>query len=105
MGLAAPDVGQEAHVTRSKGRGGRPWRRIAAQVLRSNPVCWLCGHRIDLTLDAKHPMSGTVDHVTSLHQGGAPRDLANLKPAHRRCNSRKGAGDAAPSQPTTSRAW
>jgi 5-methylcytosine-specific restriction endonuclease McrA len=91
-------------VTRSKGRSGRPWRRVRAQVLADNPTCWLCGHPIDLTLPATHTMSPTVDHVTALAAGGQERDPANLRPAHRRCNSRKGAGQAQPRQPT-SRPW
>jgi 5-methylcytosine-specific restriction endonuclease McrA len=91
-------------MTRSKGRSGRPWRRIRAEVLASNSVCWLCGHPIDLTLPATHAMSATVDHVVSLAAGGDPRGAENLKPAHRRCNSRKGAGEAQLNAPT-SRPW
>lgn len=91
-------------MTRSKGRTGRPWRRLARRTLRDNPVCWLCGQLIDLTLPATHPMSGTADHVQPLSRGGAERDPGNLRPAHRRCNSARGNRPAAPPVPQ-SRAW
>lgn len=91
-------------MTRSKGRSGRPWVRLAHRVLRENPVCWLCGHDIDLTLPPTDRMSGTADHVIPLDAGGPPRDPDNVKPAHRSCNSRKGNRTTTPAAPT-SRAW
>lgn len=71
---------------RSKGRTGRPWRRIRAEILRANPFCF-CGERIDMTLPPGDPMSATVDHVVPLSQGGDPHARSNLRSAHRRCNS------------------
>ncbi|MEU8270145.1 HNH endonuclease [Sphaerisporangium sp. NPDC049002] len=93
-------------MPRSKGRTGRPWRRITQQ-LRTSPggdICWLCGHAIDLTLPAAHPMSWTADHVDPISRGGAPRDPRLLKPAHRRCNSKRGNRTPVPAF-RTSRAW
>jgi 5-methylcytosine-specific restriction endonuclease McrA len=55
-------------------------------------VCWLCGGPIDPLLNYNDRMSWTLDHVISLKDGGAPMDPANARPAHRSCNSRKGAG-------------
>ena len=97
-------------MPRSKGRTGRPWRRLAATVrarAAAGEPCWLCGHPIDLTLPARHPRAFSVDHVTSLAAGGAPRDLANCAPAHLGCNARKGDGTRRSTQPLarTSRAW
>ena len=72
-------------VTPSHGRTGRPWRRLRAQVLDGSTLCWLCGQ---LGAD-------TVDHVLPLSRfPELAHDLANLRPAHRSCNSRKGAGRA-----------
>ena len=97
-------------MPRSKGRTGRPWRRLAAQVrarAANGEPCWLCGHPIDLTLPWRDPQSFTVDHARSLATGGAPRDPDNLRPSHRLCNARKGDGTRRRSQPLarTSRAW
>lgn len=93
-------------MARSKGRAGRPYRRACAE-LRASPAgrtCWLCGQPIDLNLDARDPMSWTADHVDPLSHGGAEVDLANLRPAHRRCNSSRGNRDPW-DRLETSRAW
>lgn len=79
-------------MARAKGRTGRPWLRAAARVKRNSNVCWICGGAIDVTLGARDPMSFTVDHVVPLALGGAERDPENLRPAHRRCNSKRGTG-------------
>jgi hypothetical protein len=71
-----------------RGRWGRPWRRVRAQVLAASTVCWVCGH----------DGSDSVDHITPLALGGAALDPANLAPAHhkpcttcgRRCNTARG---------------
>ena len=73
-----------------KGRMGGPWRRIRREILAGTPVCHICTKEIDNLLPANHPMSATVDHLISLASGGAPLDRANLAPAHRICNLRKG---------------
>lgn len=79
------------------GRAGTRWNRAVTQLKReSAPVCWLCGRDIDMTLDPRHPMSWTADHIEPLSKRP---DLAyepsNLRPAHRRCNSIKSDGVAA----------
>lgn len=90
-------------MPRNKGRSGRPWRRIRAQILAASTTCWICGHG----------GADTVDHVIALSKGGDPLDPANLRPAHgvrgcatcgRKCNSSKGASTAPPA-PRASRAW
>lgn len=66
----------------SRGRHGRPWRRLRIQILdRDRRICHLCGH----------PGADTVDHLVPLAAGGHPTDPANLAAAHLTCNSRKGA--------------
>jgi 5-methylcytosine-specific restriction endonuclease McrA len=69
---------------------GRAWRRLRAEVLARNSVCYLCGHSIDQSLHWNDPMGATVDHV--IPRRVAPHlalDPTNVRPAHRRCNSRK----------------
>lgn len=82
-------------MSRSKGRTGRPWRRVRAQVLAVSDVCHLCGK----------PGADTVDHVIPLSLGGPPLDPANLRPAHSRCNSRRGNRMTARPPLNTSRQW
>ncbi|YCK35160.1 hypothetical protein ACNF49_14055 [Actinomadura sp. ATCC 39365] len=94
-------------MPRSKGRTGRPWRRVRAQVLAASTTCWLCGH----------DQAGDVDHDPPLVElerlGLDPRDKRYLKPAHGvqgcptcgiKCNQVKGARAAQPQAPT-SRRW
>ncbi|HEY9391265.1 MAG TPA: HNH endonuclease signature motif containing protein [Mycobacteriales bacterium] len=82
------------HGRRGRGRVGRPWRRVRAEVLAQSDVCALCGL----------PGADTVDHKIPLILGGDPLDRDNLQPAHHSCNSRKGKRLTAPRR-TTSRRW
>jgi 5-methylcytosine-specific restriction endonuclease McrA len=78
-------------VSNAKGHGrtGRPWRRIRAEVLAASDVCWLCGKA--------DPPADTVDHILPISKyPELAHDMANLRPAHRSCNSRKGAGGVTP---------
>lgn len=78
---------------RSKGRTGRPWRRLRESVRRRRDPCHLCGHPIDYTLDWPDPKSFTVDHIIPLtHAPDLARDRNNTAAAHLDCNSSKGAG-------------
>ncbi len=74
--------------------------RISARnrrILHNNPVCHICGHDIDLTIQywikdttpwRVHPDAGVVDHVIPLDKGGT-EDPSNCAPAHARCNRDK----------------
>jgi 5-methylcytosine-specific restriction endonuclease McrA len=57
-----------------------PVEAIQARMDYFGNVCHLCGE----------PEANTVDHVKPLAVGG-PHIVANLRPAHRACNSSKGA--------------
>lgn len=79
---------------------------------RANGVpCALCGKPFDWSIkDYRHPMSFTADHVHAMARGGAL--LGPLRPAHRRCNSARQAGDrdgvqvrVPVTKPVTSRVW
>ncbi|MEU0634533.1 HNH endonuclease [Streptomyces sp. NPDC005989] len=86
-------------------RNGRPYRRLVSAVKAMRQPCWLCGHDIPPRLDARHPLSFTLDHVVPLSRGGALLDPANARSAHRRCNSARGnRTEARPKQPS-SRRW
>lgn len=85
-------------------RNGRPYRRLVAQMKAQGDPCWLCGHNIDPRLDARHPLSFTLDHAVPLSRGGDLLDPANARPAHRRCNSARG-NRITPRTLTTSRRW
>lgn len=61
-------------------------KRIAR---RRNTPCWLCGEPIHFDADWKHPLSFTADHVHAVANGGSM--LGELRPAHRSCNSKRGA--------------
>jgi len=57
-------------------------------------LCHLCKQPIDPKLRTPHPSAATLDHVVPLARGG--RDwIANIRPAHLRCNRRKGRGPLA----------
>lgn len=97
-------------VAKNAGRSGRNWRKVIEFVRRELPwVCWVCGNPILKHLNhATDPMGHTVDHdpprKTLLLLGLDPEDPRYLRPAHRRCNSRKGSGEA-PIPPKASRRW
>jgi hypothetical protein len=70
------------------GRKGRPWRRLRLEILNESDTCWLCGLPGADTVDHRLPLS---KHPELAH------DRSNLSPAHKVCNSRKGASvNAAP---------
>jgi 5-methylcytosine-specific restriction endonuclease McrA len=98
-------------MPRSKGRHGRPFRRIRAQILAQGKPCWICRQPIDLTIPwrdpytgAANPWSATIDHLQPLARGGDPLDPTNLAAAHRRCNIQR-AHRLYRLYPTTSRRW
>lgn len=54
---------------------------------KHNLPCHLCGNRFDWTLDYRHPMAFTADHIDPVGTGGSM--TGELAPAHRSCNSRR----------------
>jgi 5-methylcytosine-specific restriction endonuclease McrA len=73
-------------------RNRRVFRRDAALVLafQHGYRCHICGELIDVSLGPTDRMSLTIDHVVPVALGGTD-DVDNLRPAHRVCNSIKGA--------------
>lgn len=81
---------------KSHGRKGHRWRQLRAMVLESSDVCWLCGT----------PGADTIDHVLPLSiYPELAHDLSNLRPAHKSCNSSKGAGRNHQPKMPRSRRW
>ncbi|MCA1693634.1 MAG: HNH endonuclease [Actinobacteria bacterium] len=102
-------------VPRSKGRCGRPWRRLRADIAAQRRPCWICGQRINYQLPYRDPWTGavnvwsyTVHHIVPIVADGAPLDPKNCVPSHLNCNQRVGVGVVAAlvgAELTTSRAW
>src|SRR5262249_15817145 len=68
-------------------------------------VCWLCGNGIDMSLPHTAEISWTVDHVQSVKSNPELiTDPTNLREAHRKCNSVKGARNSAV-RPVASKLW
>ena len=71
----------------AKGSARRKLRRwLKAQGL----PCHLCGRPIDYDLPARDPWAFEVDEIRPVSLGGDPYDPANVAPAHRICNQRRG---------------
>jgi 5-methylcytosine-specific restriction endonuclease McrA len=62
---------------------------LKRQAKRTQTPCWICHKPFDFTLEWKHPMAFTADHVKAIANGGSM--TGELRPAHRSCNSRRGA--------------
>lgn len=77
--LAAPGGPRETWG----GRRATEYLQLTLQTYGS--ICWLCGL----------PGANSADHVIPIADGGAVFAIANLAPAHRRCNYARGARPAA----------
>lgn len=64
--------------------------RLRAQVAAQGLPCHLCGMPIDTDLPSGHPMCLEADEIVPVSRGGNPLDPANVAPAHRSCNQRRG---------------
>lgn len=60
---------------------------------RDKHTCKLCHKPVDLSLHYNDPMSATLDHIVPQSWTLIPdHSVKNLRTAHRRCNSVRGAG-------------
>lgn len=82
-------------VPKDDPRSSAQWKRIRAEILDESDICWIC----------KHPGANSIDHVIPVKLGGAMFDPANLRPAHLRCNQKKGVKPGAQLRNPTSRRW
>lgn len=74
-----PSCKPRKQYARPSGRYNGDYPKNRALCLAASDICWLCGY----------PGADTADHVVPITRGG-DHSLANLKPAHNRCNNRKG---------------
>lgn len=72
-------------------RDERIYAKLKSYAQNGELCCYLCGEPID-NPDSLSCDGYTLDHVTA-HKWGGKSILANAKPAHRGCNSKKGARD------------
>jgi hypothetical protein len=67
-------------------RNGHRRRQLRARLLRTTTVCEVCGHELDESLPAGHPMAAEVDERIPIAFGGDPLDPANVRLVHAQCN-------------------
>ena len=80
-----------AHIPAWSGRRAQAaLRKVKANGRRRNTPCFICSQPIDYSLPAGHPMSFEVDEIRPASRGGSVIDPANVAPAHRICNERRG---------------
>lgn len=91
----------------TRGRGGRRWARLSANLRMQHRRCCRCGQPIDYRLNYPDPESFSVDHYPhplSTHPHLA-EDPGNLDAAHLRCNKAAGNREIKPRIGVVSRAW
>lgn len=66
-----------------------PLISVAQLGVRDGWRCGICRRRVDPSLPYQHRMAGTRDHLVPVADGGDDSP-ANLRLAHRSCNSRRG---------------
>lgn len=76
--------------TPSRYANGNARRKVRAWLKAQTLPCAICGRPIDYSLPAGDPMSFEVDEIVPVSRGGSPIDRANVQPAHRICNQRRG---------------
>jgi 5-methylcytosine-specific restriction protein A len=88
--LSAQPVERTARVLQPPGTArmtSRPWARLRAKVLMSNPLCVKCA--ATGRVQAAHE----VDHIVPLHSGGT-HDRSNLQALCSPCHAEKTASEA-----------
>lgn len=85
-------------MARTHGRKGRPWERMAKQVIglaiALGSPCARCGKPLDPvgTWPPRHPQSPSVDHIVPLSvDPSRAHDWTNLRAMHYGCNASRGA--------------
>ena len=76
--------------TPSRYANGHARRQVRAWLKAQGLPCHICGMAIDYDLPAGDPMSFEADEIVPVSKGGSPIDRANVAPAHRICNERRG---------------
>lgn len=58
---------------------------------RDKGICWLCGQPCDFSAGINDNLYPSIDHIVPISKGGKD-EWANIKLAHRICNSKRGDG-------------
>jgi len=83
-------------MSRYTGRSTRAFRKMRIRILEMSDICWLCGQ----------PGADTVDHIIPLSiDPSRGEDPTNRLPAHRSCNSSRGAKMPEAKTLNASRIW
>jgi 5-methylcytosine-specific restriction endonuclease McrA len=83
-------------MSKHAGRSTRSFRKMRQRILETSNICWLCGQ----------PGADTVDHIIPLSiDPSLAEDPTNLLPAHRGCNSSRGARMPEAKSLNASRIW
>jgi 5-methylcytosine-specific restriction endonuclease McrA len=78
--------------------GGRPgdprstqrWKRLRAEVYRTESVCYLCGRAVDFDAKSWQPWAPNADHIIPVElRPDLAFERSNVRLAHRACNSSK----------------
>lgn len=73
------------------------YKKLRAAFMKAQgPVaaCALCGELVNMALSGRAREGPSVDHIVPPTAGGSFFDVSNWQLAHRRCNARKGRGEA-----------
>lgn len=76
------------------GRGAANLTRLTLETYGT--TCHLCLKPVRLDAPPRHPLRPSADHIVPRSHGGT-NAIANLRPAHYGCNSRRGARVLTPS--------
>lgn len=77
-----------------KGAHRANYERNRKRIFATQNTCGICGHPVDFSLKAPHPMSAVIDHIIPINPvgggiGGHPSSIENLQLAHWSCNRQK----------------
>jgi 5-methylcytosine-specific restriction endonuclease McrA len=78
--------------------GGRPgdprntqrWKRLRAEVYRTESDCYICGRAVDFAAKSWEPWAPNADHIIAIElRPDLAFERSNVRLAHRACNSSK----------------
>jgi len=93
------------------GRSGKRYLKLCAQVRARRDPCCMCGQPIDYHAPPRTRWSFSLEHPSSVVNGGDVLDSDNAEAAHYGCNSKRGGATRRGREPVvpvvvrTSRAW
>lgn len=86
------------------GRCGPEYDALRQWVIAHYDTCYVCTKPVDKTLDGRHRLGPTLEHIEPISRGGSLLDKSNAALSHRRCNMKRGANPDLP-EAGPSRDW